>query len=389
MRWKSHVIPAVVTFLLSCSVYLTFFSSIPAAYDSEQRPDHSQIQKIQIDVLSIGSNSRPERLDAQQRTWAQPNKGTVRNFFKATEEDDWEEVCRNGCFTQEEAMQVKEFCRQRYSLSDSDKQDNNLSNWYMHMIASTMMMRKPADMTPGWVCAQKRFILALVKVLNTYKVSAYPDYLLLVDDDTWYDMDQLTSILSRKMSSSSPFVGAGCRIIYPNGRKVHTGGMGLVFSRGSLQRLLRPLHGIASQAHDDWEEHVQNKLQENLAFEQSLFNPGMSLTDIMDAYVKAEAYDNVKTWTRGYCFHSDNFIDYIIEHYLIHKTALMDSLNPLKEFEKGGTKHQGYCDFARNTCPEDASTCQFSDCPDRALVCHYQTANDMFQLTAKSKIMSQ
>ncbi|CAB9515471.1 expressed unknown protein [Seminavis robusta] len=66
-------------------------------------------------------------------------------------------------------------------------------------------------------------------------------------------------------------------------------------------------HTINQPDLDDWETQVQSALHNNLAFEKDLFQPGMSVTDLMELYAKAEPFDNVEQWTRGFAFTATTF----------------------------------------------------------------------------------
>jgi hypothetical protein len=48
----------------------------------------------------------------------------------------------------------------------------------------------------GWMCAQKRPVDGLFNVLQNYKDGAMeaPQYLFIIDDDTYINMDSLTKI---------------------------------------------------------------------------------------------------------------------------------------------------------------------------------------------------
>ncbi|CAB9500802.1 expressed unknown protein [Seminavis robusta] len=321
---------------------------------------------IDVDVLSIGSKSRLDRFQAQIETWARSTSdgGLIRKVYHGTEDDDWDEACRDGSLTTEQAVNVRQVCNKLYRT--------NRALWYMRRNINLGFLWDSDKLRPGWLCAQKRLVLALARVLRGYNQNnKVPDYLLLVDDDTWYDMDKLVDIL-RTTNSDSPYVAAGCRTHHSNRHVIYYGGMGLVLSKASLRRMLRPILELPDNANDEWEKHVLHKLSENLAMEKDLHQPGMSLIELMDAYVKAEAYQNANHWERGFCFHSDNFLSFIIEHYRIHETSIMDVLVPEGVFEKHDIVHHGVCTLHAN-------------CEDDSMMCHYQTREDMVERTEMAK----
>jgi len=55
--------------------------------------------------------------------------------------------------------------------------------------------------TPGWLCAQKRPARGLIKAIRAYQTqgddneshfTSLPDYLIIVDDDTYYNMEHFS-----------------------------------------------------------------------------------------------------------------------------------------------------------------------------------------------------
>ena len=61
----------------------------------------------------------------------------------------------------------------------------------------------------AWICAQKRPLTAFWQVMKDYDYDTFPDYLVIMDDDTWLNMERFVSYLARKYSPNVPYVIAG------------------------------------------------------------------------------------------------------------------------------------------------------------------------------------
>jgi hypothetical protein len=165
----------------------------------------------------------------------------------------------------------------------------------------------------------------------------FPDYLLLVDDDTYFNLDLLYQLELQHRNSSIPHVSAGCRHTNGNTITFAYGGFGSLFSKGSLLRLAQTLHcerfgGWWSGDHTTtntktntttttttttttglpvqdltqipsrelleqpnlYQEGVCQTLQKNWILERSFYQPGMSLMDVMTARAFAEPYSSFR-----------------------------------------------------------------------------------------------
>ena len=133
-----------------------------------------------VDILSVASISQLDLLNAQQKTFA--SHVSVRNFFNATEDDDADPECYKY-LTLDDVSAVSNFCRRRQGLSHFYK---TLRNGY----ARTQWLEKKKNPT-GWMCAQTRPISGLMKVYKHYMNSheRLPDYLIIMDDDTYINME--------------------------------------------------------------------------------------------------------------------------------------------------------------------------------------------------------
>ena len=364
---------------------------------------HNQ-QKIQehvVDILSIGSNTRPEYYTAQRNTWA--DHSLIRNFFVATEDDDdHDPQCLNN--TLRLTHQFSHFCKDRYmtfspiedNTNETDANGNPLINlttaksWlmnrYVHRLASPHFMKKKADPI-GWLCAQTRFPLAISKVMLGYakRNEALPDYLLLVDDDTYYNLDHYEEAIVRGRDSSKPYVAAACRSRMPTWdyTTFPIGGYGMTISKGSIQRFITPIHynsknqpaiTISSNydVNDDiWERSVLQYMKENLLLEQPTFRNGMSLIELMEAFTREEKISEIHKWTRGFCFNGDWIIPLFVMIYNLGGLGpIVDTIYDSEAIRK---ERRGIC---RNDGPA---------CWANSLACHYQKPADMERLTQQAK----
>ena len=132
-------------------------------------------------------------------------------------------------------------------------------------------------------------------------------------------------------SSQQPYVAAGCRIERSNYMVFPFGGFGLTFSKGSLQRLTRPIF-LSLPPTNEWDRHVQFMLQErNAIYERDSFQEGMNLAQLIYEYTKEERFQDVgsNNWTRGFCFHGDHFYAYWVIYYKLgtdHPKTLRESM---------------------------------------------------------------
>lgn len=120
-----------------------------------------------VDFLSIGSLSRLDYLKAQRESFA--SHKYVRNFFNATELSDSDADC-NERLSKDDVKAIADYC-------------NKIPNRNIKNLTST-------PNAVGWLCAQKRPVGALADVLLRYqaKKEPLPHFLVLIDDDTYFDV---------------------------------------------------------------------------------------------------------------------------------------------------------------------------------------------------------
>ena len=164
--------------------------------------------------------------------------------------------------------------------------------------------------------------------------SLLPDYLILVDDDTWINIHGLKSMLPKLYPSHQARAIAGCFVRFQpleyDYFSLPFGGFGLVLTRSTLLNLLRPIDCPLDTNHatrppeawppfskkDDFEALVCWRLQQNLIGERGVYRQGVSLLNMMYQYSIAAPYLQVDHWgNRSFCFHSDWVWGYLINYY--------------------------------------------------------------------------
>jgi hypothetical protein len=246
----------------------------------------SSVHPVVVDILSIGSQRRGRYLETQRRILG--THASVRHFFNATELDDVDSRCDTR-LTTKDVHRIRAFCQSRSDTSAL------LSKW-KRFFAPPSILREKAN-PAGWLCAQPRPAVGLHRVLTHYQTAdeEFPDYLILQDDDTYWNLDRLVGLLGNKSSSSSeePTAWAGCLFRLPQLWLPH-GGFGLVLNRALLDKLTSPM------SPDDLD-----RMRDDLG-EQQWMQPNTTMIDLIYSYVTAQhltAYH--KNWKQGFCVHSD------------------------------------------------------------------------------------
>ena len=279
--------------------------------------DHMPASAFTVDILSVSSVNQLDLLHAQQTTFA--THKSVRNFFNATEIDDGDPDCHTN-ITFQHVDSVSKFCRRRR---------NGMSPVLRYLTGQygrTQWLQKKKNPT-GWLCAQVRPYSGLMKVQLHYQRTGQelPNYLLIFDDDTYYNMEKF-QINFGSVDSSIEKVYAGCLVRAPLHMTNFTfpfGGFGSILSKGALIRLFRRHHcpGLAgiddgkgfvtmeekkSLLSEDSSADFCSRLEEDNGGELKYFTNGMNLVELMYKYTNTEKYRDVNKWTRGsgFCMHS-------------------------------------------------------------------------------------
>jgi hypothetical protein len=370
-------------------------ASVPEA-DSSSPPPPPPVP-FTVDILSVGSQSRLDYIQAQRDSFG--SHSSVRHFFNVTELDDPNDPHCSTTLKWNDVASISRFCstnkynhnnkRNHHKIHSSswDPQRQFVMKYLSGSFASTTWLSKKTN-PAGWLCAQNRPALGLYKVLQHYRStlqmlqndtvssssmtsslsllsSVLPDFLIVMDDDTYYNMELLEQHFSPSYNdgnnnnnndeanynynsdhynSSIPKGIAGCVVRSPIRSINFTipfGGFGFIMSRGYLQNLMTPIHCQQQQQQQEVEEgettvnnattkdeqrenhengnhqkgendndfQIKNVCvgihQTNHLNEKPLFRDGMSLVDLLYAYATDQPYTQYKKWTTGFCLHSD------------------------------------------------------------------------------------
>lgn len=383
-----------------------------------------------IDIISVGSNVRPQYQAVQQRTFGSHHR--VRHFWPVTESIDTDRDCPTG-LTIEQVHAIRHFCSRR-------RKPTAVALAFRGLFASPQYLERKGN-PAGWLCAQKRPIDALYKIAKGYyslrhEIDTLPQFLMLVDDDTYvnlpavlqyfenhsqyylYDDNHQDSVLGADGTNTNDAPAvliAGClaRVRWMNFSFPY-GGWGTFFSRPTLRRFLQPLYcdfPLLSKKYGyttttktrsetkTWNKagiemsqfvlHACERLRDNNMGEANYFQNGMSLLDLLYSYSSHQAYTNFTHWDRfGFCFHSDTALAYFANYYHItdHARSIPGMGHPRKTLwydEDRIVSYRGSLRFAGQQLPgarKQQKECNHRNttlCSLDAHLCHYVTPDHM------------
>ena len=318
---------------------------------------------MKIDIISIGSNSRSEYQDAQERTFG--SHLVVQNFFRITELNDTDQGCSTN-LKKPQLQAIVGFCNTRWGSKDL------ISNW----LHSRLKPFRYGKQSTGWLCAQKRPIDGLQSVLTQYKqnLDSIPDFVAIVDDDTFFNMEPFLATLSSYDNTERDGLYALSGCVYdflPNLRFTFShGGFGTILSRNTILNLMRPIYcAKKNDAYfDGYSKMACWRLEQNHLQEKQYFKEGMSLADLMYTYSRRLSFLNAKRWTdgHGFCLHSDHTFGYFFGFYhvtipdsILNESDVNDYVRRgnLSTFTPLGDKQQ--CFNENGACSNDDSICHY------------------------------
>jgi hypothetical protein len=350
---------------------------------------------VEIDIISIGSNTRPSYLDAQERTFG--SHVAFRDFHRITEANDYEAECHSS-LKLDQVKQIVEFCRKRSPVFSKHptlkKMKGNFANFNW--------LNKKFN-PPGWMCAQKRPADGFYAVLSSYKETgkSLPDYLFIMDDDTYVNMNEVAPFLQTTYPATEAYAVAGCMIRSRVNEQNFTspfGGFATILSRPAIENFQKPLFCAQYQYNntnvmkttaddDDFESLACWRLSQDPVGEASVFVEGMSVAELMHAYVKRFDYTGVGSWKTtsvGFCMHSDWVWGYFINfyHIAVHSDTPKVFANVLEDRLRGYNDSVLYAGkqtvavkAAKKVCWNEIEQCQAS-----SPICHYMTPDAMDKL---------
>jgi len=372
-----------------CTVYIHLLREFAAdTVELLAEPPTRQLMSLPVvDMISTGSQTRMDYLKAQKDIYGKH----LRNFRVVTETNDTEKECWKE-LNLTSVYQIRDYCS-----SKANKQ-SSVSSLQQRLYASKQYLDKKG---PGWLCAQKRPIDALYRVLTVeYTQQKLPDVLFLVDDDTYLN---LTAILPQ-LSLVQPSYTTGClsRVRYANFSFPY-GGWGVWMTKSTLKRWRMPLNcstGSAALAIPSWNESTSeksfqsqacNQLKQNLAGEQAVYEEGMSLIELLHRYVHQFPYLEYVSGANTFCWHSDTVLAYFINYYHLtdHAKLLGDGHPRFVYHEDRITGHRGSLRFAGKQswkAKEQKKECHHRDdgtCDASAHACHGVTPGHMKELAGE------
>lgn len=332
----------------------------PVKSQAESPKDSQFASPFTLDFLSIGSHSRIEYLETQQFIYS--SSQGVRRFFNVTEVDDFDPSCPTT-LTEADTRDIKGFCTETRRMEDPIESEGNdyvFQNFSRYFFPPAMV--KNYKDKAAWLCAQQRPLAGMQKVVRSYQQTseeveeAFPDYLVILDDDTYIDVSSLRSLIQRyeiqhQVSSKDRVALSGCKFRRP--LSFAHGGFGLILSRGALLALNDPMR-VSSDA------TVQAVLRpwknsSGVPFE------GSSLLDAVTMIAKQNSFVAHRQWTfPGFCMHSDWVWGYMTQ---LSGITEIDRLQP-KQF-----------------CTRKGEDCLKS--PDGASICHNASPDIMQKLYEK------
>jgi hypothetical protein len=345
---------------------------------------------LSIDILSIGSQTRPAYHDAQQDTFG--SSSSVRNFIRVTEEVDSDQTCSTS-LSWSSLVGIVMYCRGRYpSWPPTINQPRNTSftlEQRKRFVPVHKLLRKANPI--GWLCAQKRPLEAFVNYMQQfhqdhysnpesnpsatkrqYGVSDLPDYLFIIDDDTYVNLPLVETELRARFPSHSAYAVSGRLLGSHKYYPYPVGGLGIIFSKPVLQNFLTPIYcnePVAAGA--EFVALVCQQITNNLIGELSIFRNGMTVLDLLHAYVTRNRYTDFPRWSYpGYCMHSDWVWGFIFRAY--HLTGPNDQMRPYNAsspLEGEGHSKSPYDDTMHDNTK--------SECTVHSHLCHYAGPEQM------------
>ncbi|KAL3911739.1 MAG: hypothetical protein SGILL_007163, partial [Bacillariaceae sp.] len=202
-----------------------------------------------LDMIAVGSNTRWDLVETQNATFGQ--HPSVRNFFTFSEADDHEAHCHSN-LTMESTRFVSKHCRNSRHTQETLK--------YRSRFARVQFLQKKEN-PAGWLCAQKRPAESLFRVLDDYRQQRqrmivdgtdsatldqiFPDYLFLLDDDTYLNMEPILEVLPELYPANNSYAVAGCMVrerVHQHNFTFPWGGFGTIFSKALIEKFVHPIH---------------------------------------------------------------------------------------------------------------------------------------------------
>lgn len=282
----------------------------------------SSLPKFTIDILSISSKFNLQLPHAQHQTFGQHS--SIRNFVIATEEDDPDPLCYKKIsleYIQNNAVK----CRSREYWENLNAH-NLLTHNFLKGYSRPGWLRAKENLE-GWFCAIKRQDYSFVKYMELLNESdiPYPNYLMIIDDDTYLNIHHLENYLLKSVDNSNvpkstePVIFAGCRVRHPIHEMKWTfpfGGWGIYLSEGTLKKWMKRIN-----CEDKKQENIEicrlytNSSKGDITIgEEKIFRNGMNLNEVFKSYLEQELYCLHGDWFYGYIANFLNMSRHVVPH---------------------------------------------------------------------------
>lgn len=150
--------------------------SFSSSYDRVTIPEDA------LDIVSLGSISRLDYFTGQVETWA--SHKMVRNFWGLTELQDYNPRCVETSTSEIKTAEQK--CK--------TKKAGGLSEFFTRFYGYTEGDKIRSD-DAEWMCGQRRMGRVFGWLQSVYSTNELPEYLLLVNDGTYVDLEKVKSHL--------------------------------------------------------------------------------------------------------------------------------------------------------------------------------------------------
>jgi len=334
-------------------------------------------QDLIIDVISIGCKSKKDYMTAQQETWGL--HPSIRHFWPVTELDDDNPNCMYELHV---ANHLKNCKARKKDDSDFMRSVRNSLIWTEEQMDSS---KNPW----GWLCAQRRVGAGLAKVGKWYRdlivkaggdsTGILPDYLFLIDDDTFINVRHFNTYMNEaeKIDPSIPMVYGGCLIQKTwkfGAGETRTsldwnfpfGGYGLFFSKGSVERLIHPLHCKLDGKDDTYIEAPSSNAELQQFEIESCKQLNLNYVNEIDTYKQGSSISDIASQLSArndFCMHSDWLTGYLANYYPL---STYDNSTGLNIHQYKNKK----CHFERTKkCGKDEH------------ICHYQNPKSFKRMT--------
>ncbi|CAB9508148.1 expressed unknown protein [Seminavis robusta] len=342
----------------------------------------TELPVVVVDIISIGSAQNKALQQVQKETFG--SHPMVRFFWDITEQDDPNPKCATS-LTYNDTLAIRQLCRSPEFHLDQPRMLKKIRH---HIFSKEYLDPKPKDSIPGWMCAQQRPMAGLLKAMKAYEQQEKPDFLIIMDDDTYYNMDLMLSLHNRHNFSKKTAMTSPC--FYTSPVRYPQGGFGSVWTKGLLNAIQKPILCKTKKQH----KNICDYIQQNNFGERSLFQEKMGILNILQAYTQqGDFLDHAHWWnnhtnaatTVGFCLHSDLIWGWLM--ILIGKL-----MHPRLKIELWGANNNNNVNLPTPdphlinnvNASRDDMLCHLvkDNCTVTSPACHYQSKQSMRRLHA-------